>query len=166
MNKAGFAVLGIIIIILVIIASFLLFGNKGEDKSVVTLYYIDTTLFKLVKQEEVIEGKKEVKSTLNALFKSTPQNGLENLFPEGTEVLDISYDDDKEILIVNLNSNLLSINYGPEVNYLIIMSIVYTASEVSGYSRVKLLFDGNQVEFLNNTIYIGGYFKKDSSVIE
>ena len=166
MDKRLLAALGIVILIIIGVGAFLIFGGEKEDKSVIPLYFINRSSFKLERQYEVVEGQKNLENSLNALFESQGQGDLENLIPVGTKYIDSSFDEETKVLVVNLTGNLLSINYGPEVNYLVIMSIVYTASEASGYSRIKLIFDGQQHDYLNNTLYLGGYFKKDASVLK
>lgn len=165
MDKRLPAALGLVILIIIGVG-FLIFGGKKEDKSVIPLYFINRTNFKLERQYEVVEGKKNLENSLNALFESQVQGDLENLIPAGMKYIDSSFDEETKVLVVNLTGNLLSINYGPEVNYLVIMSIVYTASEASGNSRIKLIFDGQSHDYLNNTLYLGGYFKKDASVLK
>lgn len=167
MNRRLVLLLLGIVVVLVLVSGVLLFVGRDEvDNSVVTLYYVNQDEFKLGRQQEVIEGEKTLESSLTALFNSEGQGGLENLFPEGLSLIGTRFDEEEGVFIVNLTDELLSINYGPEVNYLVVMSIVYVASEESGYSAIKLLFNGEVVEYLQNTLYMGGYFKKDADVLE
>ena len=166
MDKRLIVALGVVIIAIIGTLIFLLFTGNKDNKSVVTLYYVNQKTFKLGKQYEVIEGENDLGASLNALFVSEGQGSLDNLFPDGVSYIDSSFDEEEGVLTVNLTSNLLSIDYGPEVNYLVIMSIIYTASDASGYSRIKLIFDGEVHDYLNNTLYLGDYFKIDDSVIE
>lgn len=159
------AALGVVILIIIGVG-FLIFNRGKEDKSVVTLYFVNRINFKLERQYKVVDGENNLENSLSALFESQGQGDLENLIPDGVKYIDSSFNEKTEALVINLTGNLLSINYGPKVNYLVIMSIVYTAFEASGYNKVKLIFDGQQHDYLNNTLYIGGYFKKDTNVLK
>ena len=57
-------------------------------------------------------------------------------------------------------------NYGIDVNYLLVMSVVYTASDASGMERVRLLFDGQVQEFFHNGVYMADAFKLDPDVLK
>ena len=165
-DKKVFAGLGLMFVLLFLLAIILVFGKTGEKKTDLTLYYINPTDFMLDKRIVTVKGKGNLEIALTALFKGTEDKTLENLFPKDVKYISSKVDKENDTLIIDLSSNILSINYGLEVNYLYIMSIVHTAGDISGYEKIKLTFDGNEVKFFNNGMYIGDALKRDYSVVK
>lgn len=165
-DKKLYMVLGAVVAVLALVALALrLFAGAAAEKTV-TLYYVNPNVFKLEQRRVVIEDEVDVRAALELLFKGTEEPGLENLFPDGMTVLDVSIDEEEDELVVDLSSNFFSVNYGIDVNYLLVMSVVYTASDASGMERVRLLFDGQGQEFFHNGVYMADAFKLDPDVLK
>lgn len=158
--------LGFMFVLLLFVAMILLFGKNNGVTSDISLYYINPTQFKLEKKVVTVEGKGDLNTALSLLFKGVEDSSVENLFPADIKFNGSDEDEKNETIIVDLSSNVLSVNYGVEVNYLYIISIVNTVSDISGYENVKLTFDGNVVEFFNNGLFIGQPLKRDDSVVK
>lgn len=165
-DKKVFAGLGIIFVLLLLLAIILVFGKTAEKKTDLDIYYINPTDFLLEKRIITIEGEGDLKLALTTLFNGPNDKNLENLFPKDIKYISSKVDNENETLVIDLSSNTLSINYGLEVNYLYIMSIVHTAGAISGYENIKLTFDGKEVEFFNNGMYLGDALKRDYSVVK
>lgn len=153
--------LGGLFLILVLFAFWL--KGRGDGRTEVSLWFVDPTRFKLVETTGMVEGEATVGNALALLFAGTKEQGLESLIPEGVTLLN-SYTDDNTLL-VDLSGNINNANWGQEGNWLMLMSIVYTASEVSGRDRVRILIDGKEQAFFANGVYLGDALKKDPSVL-
>ncbi len=158
--------LGFMFVLLLIVAMVLLFGKGRSQTTDINLYYINPTHFKLEKRVVTVEGEGDLKTALTLLFLGIEDPTIENLFPADIKFNGSTEDQKNEAIIVDLSTNVLSVNYGVEVNYLYIMSIVNTASDLTGYENIKLTFDGNVVEFFNNGLFIGQPLKRDDSVVK
>ncbi len=158
--------LGFMFVLLLVVAIILLFGKNITKTTDVNLYYVNPTQFKLEKKVVTVEGKGDLKTALTMLFLGIEDATVENLFPADVKFNGSNIDKENEIMVVDISANVLSVNYGVEVNYLYIMSIVNTISDITGYENIKLTFDGNIVEFFNNGLFIGQPLKRDDSVVK
>jgi spore germination protein GerM len=158
--------LGFMFVLLLIVAIVLLFGKSKTVTTDLNLYYVNPTQFKLEKRVVTIEGEGDINTALTLLFSGIEDTTVENLFPADIKFNGSNVDEENETLIVDISTNVLSVNYGVEVNYLYIMSIVNTVSDFTGYETVRLTFDGNIVEFFNNGLFIGQPLKRDDSVVK
>lgn len=158
--------LGFMFVLLLIVAILLLFGKDGNVTTDLNLYYVNPTQYKLEKKVVTVEGEGDLNTSLTLLFLGIDDPSVENLFPPDIKFNGSNVDKENDALIVDISSNVLSVNYGVEVNYLYIMSIVNTASDISGFESIKLTFDGNIVEFFNNGLFIGQPLKRDDSVVK
>jgi spore germination protein GerM len=158
--------LGFMFVLLLIVAIVLLFGKSKTVTTDLNLYYVNPTQFKLEKRVVTIEGEGDINTALTLLFSGIEDTTVENLFPADIKFNGSNVDEENETLIVDISTNVLSVNYGVEVNYLYIMSIVNTVSDFTGYETVRLTFDVNIVEFFNNGLFIGQPLKRDDSVVK
>lgn len=158
--------LGFMFVLLLVVAIILLFGNNRAVTTDLNLYYVNPTEYKLEKKLVTVEGDGDLNAAMTLLFSGIDDPSVENLFPPDIRFNGSNVDKENDILILDISANVLSVNYGIEVNYLYIMSIVNTASDMSGYDNIKLTFDGNIVEFFNNGMYIGQPLKRDDSVVK
>jgi spore germination protein GerM len=158
--------LGFMFVLLLVVAIVLLFGKDGNVTTDLNLYYVNPTQYKLEKKVVTVEGEADLNTTLTLLFSGIDDPSVENLFPADIKFNGSNVDKENDALIVDISANVLSVNYGVEVNYLYIMSIVNTASDITGYDNIKLTFDGNIVEFFNNGLFIGQPLKRDDSVVK
>ncbi len=165
-DKRVFAGLGTIFILLLLLAVILVFGKSDVKKTDLSLYYINPTDFLLEKRIVTVDGNADLKIVLTNLFNGSDDTNLENLFPKDVTFISSKVDKENDMIIVDLSSNILSINYGLKVNYLYIMSIVHTVGEFTGYDKVKLTFDGKTVQFFDNGLYIGDALKRDYTVVK
>lgn len=158
--------LGFMFVLLLFVAILLLFGKARNVTTDINLYYVNPAQYKLEKRIVTVEGEGDLNTALTLLFSGIEDATVENLFPADIKFNGSNIDKDKDALIVDVSTNVLSVNYGLEVNYLYIMSIVNTASDITGYENVRLTFDGNIVEFFNNGLFIGQPLKRDDSVVK
>lgn len=158
--------LGFMFVLLLIVAIVLLFGKGRNVTTDINLYYVNPTQFKLERRLVTVEGEGDLNTALTLLFLGIEDTSVENLFPAEIKFNGSNVDEENETIIVDISANVLSVNYGVEVNYLYIMSIVNTVSDITGYETVKLTFDGNIVEFFNNGLFIGQPLKRDDSVVK
>ena len=165
-DKRLYMILGAVVAVLALVALALKLFGGGAAGNTVSLYYVNPSSFKLERRELATEGDADVRTALELLFKGTEDPSLENLFPEGLAVLDVSVDEEEEELVVDLSSNFFGVDYGIDVNYLLVMSIVYTAADASGMERVRLVFDGQVQEFFHNGVYMADAFKLDPNVLK
>lgn len=165
-DKKMIAGLGSVFIILLIAAILLLTGGNKNSMAKVNLYYINPTEFKLERRTVEVEGKANLENALGRLFAGIEDATVENLFPKDVKYISSKVDKENDILILNLSTNAIKVNYGYEVNYLYLMSIVMTVYDITGYEKVKLTFDGKTVPFFNNSIYLGDALNIDESVIK
>lgn len=159
--------MGAVVAVLAVIAVLLtLLAGRNAGKKV-SLYYVDPASFRLVQVQQTVEGAADVPAALTLLFQGQA-SGLENLFPQGVTVLGSSVQGkgSKKELVVDLSSNFLSVNYGVEVNNLLVMSVVYTAADASGIDKVRLLFDGQARDFFHDGVYLGEAMKRDPDVLK
>lgn len=165
-NKRILTGLGLMFVLLLVVAILLLFGKARNVTTDLNLYYVNPTQFKLEKRVVTVEGEGDLNTALTMLFLGIEDSTVENLFPVNIKFNGSNIDKENEALIVDLSTNVLSVNYGVEVNYLYIMSIVNTVSDITGYENVRLTFDGNIVDFFNNGLFIGQPLKRDDSVVK
>lgn len=155
--------LAIAVLVLAIVALFLSCGkNDGGTKA--TLYYVDGSTFRLVGVDTQIPSPVTVEKVLEALFAGQDTGYLENLVPEGTRLLSI--ENTKNTLTLNLSKEFEQITRGATSDRLMIMSIVSTALAASDFKQVKLLIEGEEKPFFNDTVYIKDPIQMDSSLIE
>ena len=165
-DKKIYTGLGIMFILLLIVALVLLFGGRGNKKTDINLYYVNPTEFTLKKRIITVEGEGNLKIALNSLFKGIDDPTVENLFPKDVKFNSSKEDKENDVLIIDISANVLKVNYGLEVNYLYLMSIVHTASDITGYENIQLIFDGKEVQFFNNGLFLGEPLKIDDSVVK
>lgn len=158
--------LGLMFVLLLIVAMMLIFGRNRAITSDLSLYYINPTQYKLEKKVITVEGEGDLNTALTLLFQGIDDPSVENLFPPDIKYNGSNVDKENDVIIVDISTKVLSVNYGVEVNYLYIMSIVNTVSDLTGFESVKLTFDGNVVEFFNNGLFIGQPLKRDDSVVK
>ncbi|MDD2371887.1 MAG: GerMN domain-containing protein [Firmicutes bacterium] len=165
-DKRVFAGLGLVFGLLFVLAIILVFGGSDVKKTDLTLYYINPTDYVLEKKIVTVDGNADLEILLTNLFKGTDDQSLDNLFPVDVKYNSSKVDKENNILIVDLSKNVLAVNYGLEVNYLYIMSIVNTIGDFTDYDSIKFTFDGKVVEFFNNGLYLGDALKRDYSVVK
>lgn len=158
--------LGFMFVLLLVVAIMLIFGKNRAVTTDLNLYYVNPTQYKLERKVVTVEGEADLNTALTLLFLGIDDNSVENLFPPDIKYNGSNIDKENDVMIVDISTNILSVNYGVEVNYLYIMSIVNTISDFTGFESVKLTFDGNVVEFFNNGLFIGQPLKRDDSVVK
>lgn len=158
--------LSFMFVLLLVVAILLLFGKDRAITTDLNLYYVNPTQYKLEKKIVTVDGKGDLNTALTLLFLGIEDPSVENLFPPNIKFNGSNLDKENDVMIVDISTNVLSVNYGVEVNYLYIMSIINTASDITGYESIKLTFDGNIVEFFNNGLFIGQPLKRDDSVVK
>lgn len=158
--------LGFMFVLLLVVAIMLIFGKNRTVTTDLNLYYVNPTQYKLERKVVTVEGEADLNTALTLLFLGIDDNSVENLFPPDIKYNGSNIDKENDVMIVDISTNILSVNYGVEVNYLYIMSIVNTISDFTGFESVKLTFDGNVVEFFNNGLFIGQPLKRDDSVVK
>lgn len=103
---------------------------------------------------------------IEELLKGTvnPQDTL-NVLPEGTTILNYSYDADKKIAIIDLGGTIKEAK-GSMGEIFAVYSVVNTLTQVDGIEKVKILINGEEVESLSGHIYLKDALSPDYSLLE
>ncbi len=115
----------------------------------VTLYYGDEYKQGLVAEKRSIEKTTAIaRRTVQELLKGPGQAGNARLFPEGTQLLDISISTDG-LCTVDVSNHIRNVPTSAEA-HLMVYSLVNTLGEYPTVKAVNLLIEGQYPEALNS----------------
>jgi germination protein M len=182
-------------ILLLILALFLVTGilgcsaneqNEGEDinitpveeenaeelteqeESVVTLYFGNEEGY-LRKEMRTIKGvptAERGKELIQELISGTlSDDDTLNVLPEGTQILDYSFDEEKGLATVDFSEHILGAA-GSMGEIFAVYSVVNTLTELPGVEKVQFLVEGEIIETIAGHIYTGEPLERDLSLLE
>ena len=136
-------------------------SDEELRKTIVTLYFRDTTTNKLSSEARFIDSKELLRDTYKVLIKmliyGPKDKDLEGLIPVNTQVIETELKGD--CLIINFSKEFLDVDKSDSVRVSqLIYSIVNTLTELKEISKVKFLIDGEEVDAFSD---IGIDFKSE-----
>jgi spore germination protein GerM len=110
-----------------------------------------------VSDEPLMDG---LRALLDGPSESEEQRGLISLVPQGVRVNNMIIRGGTAYL--NLNEEFQFNTYGVEGYMGSLRQVVWTVTESSGVNDVQILIDGRRVDYLGESIWIGGPLSRDS----
>jgi GTPase Era involved in 16S rRNA processing/spore germination protein GerM len=122
-----------------------------EEYIVVFLYFADETGSSLVSESRRIVKKEGIaRQTLQELIKGPDNNQYKNIFPTGSQLLDINITEDGSC-IVDLNSEVRKVKNAQEEK-LLVNAIVKTLGQFPTIKRVSFLIDGQVADHIAGSL--------------
>lgn len=123
-------------------------------KTIITLYFKDKTSGELAKETRLIDSKELLRNPyqtlLNFLLKGPENNNYEKAIPEGTTILETSFENG--CVTINMSKEFQESNLDSSQLNNAIYSIFNTLSELTEVTSIKILVDNNEVEGISEII--------------
>lgn len=118
-------------------------SGELENASKVMLYFENMAGTALVPITKYVGGEADAFAAMNELVRGPKDGGLKNLFPEGTELLDVDVDE-TGIASVNFSKAFSDISKEPQHEKMLLKTIVLTMTQFDNIDVVRILVDGKE----------------------
>ncbi len=129
-------------------------GSVSEDDtgdaSKLLLYFENEAGTAIVPVTKYVGGQADAFAAMNELVKGPGQGGLKSAFPEGTELLGVTVDDNG-IASINFSKELDTVKDKPEQEKALFRSIILTLMQFDNIDEVRILVDGKEYSSTSQT---------------
>ena len=136
------------------------------EKSVAVLYFGNTDGLLVGEQSEfpgVISAERGGE-LIQKLIQGPQNSELLKVLPEGTRVVNYSFDEAAGLAVVDFSTEILSVS-GTMGEGLAVYSVVNTLTSLPGISRVQFLVEGEAVESIGGHLYLREPIGRDESML-
>ena len=136
------------------------------EKSVAVLYFGNTDGLLVGEQSEfagVISAERGGE-LIQRLIQGPQNSELLKVLPEGTRVVNYSFDEAQSLAIVDFSSEILSVS-GSMGEGLAVYSVVNTLTSLPGITKVQFLVEGEAVESIGGHLFLREPIGRDESML-
>ena len=126
-------------------------SNSGEnDASKLMLYFENEAGTAIVPVTKYVGGDADAFAAMSELVKGPGQGGLKSAFPEDTELLGVTVDDNG-VASINFSKQLEQVKDKPEQEKALMRSIILTLMQFDNIDEVRILVDGKEYSSTSQT---------------
>ncbi len=121
-----------------------------ENASKLLLYFVNEAETAIVPVTKYVGGQADAFAAMSELVKGPGEGGLRSPFPEGTELLGVTVDDNG-VASVNFSEEFKTIGETPEREKALIRCIVLSLMQFDNIDEARILVDGNEYSSTSQT---------------
>ncbi len=125
-------------------------NSEENDASKLLLYFENEAGTAIVPVTKYVGGEADAFAAMSELVKGPGQGGLKSAFPEDTELLGVTVDDNG-IASINFSKQLEKVKDKPEQEKALMRSIILTLMQFDNIDEVRILVDGKEYSSTSQT---------------
>ena len=125
-------------------------ADDMNDASKLLLYFENEAGTAIVPVTKYVGGQADAFAAMNELVKGPGQGGLKSAFPEDTELLGVTVDDNG-VASINFSKELAQVKDKPDQEKALFRSIVLTLMQFDNIDEVRILVDGKEYSSTSQT---------------